>query len=174
MITRSPDEPENVIWQQKMLSIGGASGLCLDAKFEPSPDFVDFLLMCFADKGDMRRVSKVGWPQFSRIIATEHQDSTRFSGRHPHVRSTHSCLRRSDSYCGIATRSQWFQGLAKPPLGRRSIWRGAKRRIPKLLDNWPISTVSVFRAREVGSPCSVRYKKECNRSSYDPQCMPSN
>ncbi|PMD22680.1 hypothetical protein NA56DRAFT_702467 [Hyaloscypha hepaticicola] len=58
MITRSPDEPENVIWQQKMLSVGGASGLCLDAKFEPSPDFVDFLLLCFADKGDMRRVSK--------------------------------------------------------------------------------------------------------------------
>jgi len=64
MITRNADEPEDQISRQKMLLIGGAG---IDAKFKPSPEFVDFLLLCVTDEVDMGRLSKVSgsrtcWP----------------------------------------------------------------------------------------------------------------
>jgi hypothetical protein len=61
MITRSSEQPENRVLRQKMLS-GNASGRGLDASFEPSPEFLDFYEMCFANKGDMRKLLKVYFP----------------------------------------------------------------------------------------------------------------
>jgi hypothetical protein len=42
-----------------MLLIRGVSSLYIDAKFELSLDFIDFLLLYFANKGNIKRLSKV-------------------------------------------------------------------------------------------------------------------
>ncbi|TVY13662.1 hypothetical protein LARI1_G009009 [Lachnellula arida] len=60
MISRCADEfEEEEILQQKMISLS-SSGNCLDVQFEPSPQLVDFLELCFSGSADILKIAKVG------------------------------------------------------------------------------------------------------------------
>lgn len=58
IIRESPDQPNNRVLQQKTIFIS-AIGKRIEVKFEPSPELMDFLELCYLVDGGMERVLKV-------------------------------------------------------------------------------------------------------------------
>jgi hypothetical protein len=115
IISRSPDEPDNVVLQQRMISLASI-GKSVDVKFNPSPELVDFLPLCFLSQGGLDRILKVG----DRRLATE-------AARAEAYDSTHSSESLPLLHCALSLRTQSGLPLAHVLQGRMLLVKRSRK-----------------------------------------------